>query len=122
MARSLGEVLKAARLRARLSQSAVARQAGIDPSALSAIESGRRQDLRFETVARIAEALGVSLDTIARDCGFRFATHPETSLALDVARLTELLRAAQSRHAKADEATDEALRVLGALTPRRRRR
>lgn len=65
----LGPTLKAIREEAGLTISAVARSAGIDPAVLSRVESGAR-GLRFETVCRIAGALGASLDDIARVGGY----------------------------------------------------
>jgi transcriptional regulator with XRE-family HTH domain len=121
VARTLGQILKAARLRARLSQSAVARSAEIDASILSNIESGKRTDLRFDTVARIAEVLGISLDTIAHDCGYRFAIHPNESVTGDIMRAIEVLRKAQAQEQSAYAGTEEALRILDSLRASRRR-
>jgi transcriptional regulator with XRE-family HTH domain len=123
MPRALGEVLKSHRLRTRLSQSAVARRAGLDASVLSNIETGNRASLRFETVVKIAEVLGVSLDAIARECGYRFAERDETSMATDIAQLAELLTAAEKRQRTAGAAVSEALRLVEALgRPRRKPR
>jgi len=55
-------LLKLARKVARLTQAELAKQAGVTKSFISLLESGKR-DIRsvgYETVARIAEALGVS--------------------------------------------------------------
>lgn len=48
----------------RRKQSAVARQAGIDPSTLSRMLNGRLSP-RFETMIRLADTLGVPLSWIA---------------------------------------------------------
>ena len=123
MARTLGEALKAARERTGLSQSAVARQAKIAASVLSNIEGGRRTDLRFDTVARIAQVLGVSLDTLALECGYKFAPKRDESIASDLARAIELLSASERGSASAQEQTTQARRILASLAqPRRRRR
>ena len=61
--RTLGERINASRLQRKLSQVALARRAGIDPSYLSRIENGRVHP----TVAmalRIASALRMSLDDL----------------------------------------------------------
>jgi transcriptional regulator with XRE-family HTH domain len=120
VARSLGEVLKAHRLRTRLSQSAVARRAGLDASVLSNIESGNRESLRFETVAKLAEVLGVSLDAIAAECGFRFKATTRSSIGTDIAQLAELLRIADTRFQSGAERISEALRLIEALGPQSR--
>lgn len=67
---SVGTVLRELRQAAGLSQSALARRAGIAASHLSQLEGQRRGNPRFETVAAVAVALGVSLDYIASQCGF----------------------------------------------------
>lgn len=46
----------------RMKQVDLAREAGISPSALSNIMSGRRVDLEAETLRRLAEALQVTVD------------------------------------------------------------
>jgi transcriptional regulator with XRE-family HTH domain len=59
----LGERLRALREASGLSQRELADKAGVAISIVCQIEQGRRrQDPRFSTVARIARALGVSLD------------------------------------------------------------
>lgn len=122
MPRRLGDVLKSARLRTRLSQSAVAKRAGLAASVLSNIESGKRTSLRFETVARIAQSLGISLDTIAHECGFRFTERNIESISTDLTRLTELLKAAESHQQQGSRATAEAKRVVEALGRSAKRR
>lgn len=60
----IGQRLAAARLRRGRSQAAVARQAGIAPSYLSRIETGRVQPT-YRTLARVARALGMGFDEVA---------------------------------------------------------
>ena len=60
---SIGRRLSAARLERGLSQGIVARQAGIAPSYLSRIETGKVQPT-FRTVARVARALKVPMEQI----------------------------------------------------------
>ena len=62
----LGTSLRKAREQAGLSQSGLARAAGIAPDVVSRIESGARANPGFATVARLASALGLSLDALAR--------------------------------------------------------
>lgn len=69
--KSLGEVLKAARLRSGLSQSAVARHAGMDASQISKLEADERGDARFSTIAALSDVLGISMDVVAAECGLR---------------------------------------------------
>jgi transcriptional regulator with XRE-family HTH domain len=69
VAKQLGAALREARERAGLSQSALGQLAGLAPNMISRIESGERPNPQFATIARIAKAIGVSLDTIAADCG-----------------------------------------------------
>jgi transcriptional regulator with XRE-family HTH domain len=64
-------VLKEARERAGLTQEAVARRIGVATSQISQVESGRRSDPYFSTVAKIAGACGVSLDALAAESGYR---------------------------------------------------
>ena len=122
MARTLGEALKAARERTGLSQSAVARQAKIDASVLSNIEGGRRSNLRFETVARIAQVLGVSLDTLALECGYKFVLKREESIATDLTRAIELLSSSERGTTVAQKQAAQARRILASLAQPRRRR
>jgi transcriptional regulator with XRE-family HTH domain len=67
---NIGKGLKAARERAGLTQNALARRARMTASQVSQVESGKRVDPQFSTVARLAIALGVSLDEIAALGGF----------------------------------------------------
>ena len=60
----IGQRLAAARLRRGQSQAAVARDAGIAPSYLSRIETGKVQPT-FRTLSRIARAIGMHFDELA---------------------------------------------------------
>jgi transcriptional regulator with XRE-family HTH domain len=68
--KKIGTVLRDARLRAGLSQDAVARRCGMATSQISQIERGRSGSPEFATVAKIAPVVGVSLDEIAAACGY----------------------------------------------------
>ena len=61
MTRRAGEVLREARKRAQLSQTDVARRAGIAQSVISAYESGRREP-GVTTLARLVKATGHELE------------------------------------------------------------
>lgn len=69
MAKRLGRVLWELREEAHLSIAALARAAGLDPGALSRLESEDRTHVRFATVCQIAEALGVPMEEIAARAG-----------------------------------------------------
>ncbi len=70
MAKSLGAILRSARERAKLSQNELAGKVGLAPSHIVRLESGEKGAPRFDTVARLAIALGLSLDEVARECGY----------------------------------------------------
>lgn len=67
--KKVGLVLRAARESAGISQSALAQRIGISAGQLAQIENGQRADPYFSSVARIAGALGLSLDSVAALCG-----------------------------------------------------
>jgi transcriptional regulator with XRE-family HTH domain len=54
--------IKAARDLLNLSQAALAKRCAISPSTLNELESGRLKDMRFSTLSRLSEELGVSFD------------------------------------------------------------
>lgn len=60
---SLGERLRYWRLRSQVTQAEIERRAGLAHNALSRIENGQ-VDPQFETVMRIAEALGMSFEEL----------------------------------------------------------
>ena len=57
---ALGERVRSARMKAGLSQSALARRLGIRPSAINHIEAGRTKALKAETLVALANELAVS--------------------------------------------------------------
>lgn len=61
LARAVHELRK----KAKLTQAALAEQADLPPSLVAEIESGRRDPV-WGDVRRIAEALGVSLETLSK--------------------------------------------------------
>jgi transcriptional regulator with XRE-family HTH domain len=69
VAKELGDVFREIREKAGLTQSDLARISGIAANMISRIEAGDRENPQFATVARLARALGASLDYIAGECG-----------------------------------------------------
>ncbi|MFF8447857.1 helix-turn-helix domain-containing protein [Streptomyces leeuwenhoekii] len=63
--RAVGERIRAARLRARLTQEAVALRAETDRSSVVRIEAGQ-QSPTIDTLIRLAEAIGVPLSDFVR--------------------------------------------------------
>lgn len=103
--RSVSAVLEELRLEAGLSVNGLARQAGVQTSALARILSEERQHVRFSTVARIVAALGVTLDEVAIRAGLIKAkkipprSAPPASAAArdDLDRLDALLERGRDR-------------------------
>lgn len=69
MSNSIGDILRRRRIEEGLSQSVVAKRAGIHAAMLSRIERDERSDPYFTTVARVARVLSLSLDEIASTRG-----------------------------------------------------
>ena len=67
MDRHLGERIRHARTTYGMSQAELARRIGISKTAMNDIEQGQTVDPRFSIVERVARALGVSLDLLARE-------------------------------------------------------
>jgi transcriptional regulator with XRE-family HTH domain len=63
---SLGQRIRAARLSYGMSQVELARRVHISRTAINDIEHDRTADPRFSVVERIAEALGIRLERLAR--------------------------------------------------------
>ncbi|WP_214415733.1 helix-turn-helix domain-containing protein [Sphaerisporangium fuscum] len=72
----LGALLRQARGQRSMAEVAVA--AGISAETLRKIETGRIPTPAFFTVSALAEALGVSLDTLAAICAEHSTRHVET--------------------------------------------
>jgi transcriptional regulator with XRE-family HTH domain len=64
--RPLGRRVSRLRQARRLTQDALARLAGLSPAVVAAVEQGARRDPRLSTVLRLAAALRVSVDDLAR--------------------------------------------------------
>lgn len=71
---SLGPILKAARERVHLSQSELASRVGLAANHIARLESGEKGIPRFDTVARLAAELGLSLDDLSSACGYVVST------------------------------------------------
>jgi transcriptional regulator with XRE-family HTH domain len=64
---SIGDRLKSLRTAKGLSQVALARASGLSLGVVTQMEQGLARDPRISTVLALAEALGCSLDDLARD-------------------------------------------------------
>ena len=62
-------MIKELRVKRGLTQSELARRAGIRQGVLSYIESGRTKHPRIDTLSAIAAALGVSVDRLMKKAG-----------------------------------------------------
>jgi transcriptional regulator with XRE-family HTH domain len=114
----IGKALKAIREEAGLTQNALARRAKMTASQVSQIESGKRPDPQFSTIARLAAALGVSLDEVAAQSGFETSAAPRSAVARDPIVATETaLLAIQRDVERLDRKVGDALKKLP--TPRR---
>jgi DNA-binding XRE family transcriptional regulator len=72
----LGKNIYAARVLKRLTQVELARQAKVSPSAITRIETGERQDIRVTIAARIAAALGLTVDELLREAVWTWTRRP----------------------------------------------
>lgn len=62
----IGENIKKLRLKAGISQDSLSKKAELAFHTISKIESGSTPDPRIDTVKKIADALGVSLDDLIK--------------------------------------------------------
>jgi transcriptional regulator with XRE-family HTH domain len=125
----IGKVLQEARLEINLSLGVVAKQASMTPSQLSRIESGKSASPEFITVARVAAALNLSLDTIAVRSGAPGHERPNRSIsprAAIVGAISDLSKAQKSAKAalelinNASDRLDDVLPDLKRTKPRSR--
>jgi transcriptional regulator with XRE-family HTH domain len=118
----VGQLLQAARRRAKLSQAELAANAGLAANHVARLERGEKAYPRFDTVAKLAAQLGVSLDWIAAECGL--VTGPRRPPAPALRRVLTALNAGSERNkqtqAELAEAAQELRAALG-LGPARRR-
>lgn len=96
----MGPILRAARQRVRLTQSELAYRVGLAPNHIARLESGEKGVPRFDTVARLAAQLGLSLDELSWACGYTEATKvgpkDRTAIAQCANELTKVLEAVES--------------------------
>jgi len=102
---SLGESIRTARERAKMTQSQLARALGVAQGTIARIESGGREAPRFTTVVKIATVLGISLDALAVDAGIlpRSTAVSESAGRAATARALRGLQAARERLADSDD-------------------
>jgi len=84
---TLGQAIRRIRQEARLSQKDLAEAAGIDQSYLSMIESDQRRNPGTRIIARLAQALQVSIDDLASRAGYLPRLEPEDPLSARAMRL-----------------------------------
>jgi transcriptional regulator with XRE-family HTH domain len=64
MTQAIGECIRQARLRYGMSQTELAKRAGLSKTAMNDLEMGKTADPRFSHVLAIADALHLSLDAL----------------------------------------------------------
>jgi transcriptional regulator with XRE-family HTH domain len=84
---TLGQAIRVIRLEGGLSQKDLAEAAGIDQSYLSMIESDQRRNPGTRIIARLAQALQVSIDDLASRAGYLPRLEPEDPLSSRAMRL-----------------------------------
>ena len=67
---TLGQAIRSVRQQAGMSQKELAEAVGIDQSYMSMIESGQRSNPGTRIIARLAQALQVSIDDLAARAGY----------------------------------------------------
>ena len=104
-----------------MTQSGLGQVTGMAANMISRIESGERPTPQFVTVARMAAALGISLDTLAVECGLVVPPHVRGKSAATESSMGDLLRI-QREAERLQLAIDAALaRQPGALRAKRRK-
>lgn len=103
-----GAVLRDARLRARLSQTELARRAGVAQSVISAYESGRREP-SLATLTRMVEATGHTIKLGLEENKRTIRGIPDTPIGRRLRRNHSALLAAAARHGAKN------LRVFGSV-------
>ena len=69
----LGETLHLARRRQGITIKALAERTGVSATIISLLETGKRPQVSFSVVAKLARALHVSLDTVVTEGEFEAA-------------------------------------------------
>lgn len=97
-----------------MSQHQLAEEVGLAGNHLQRLESGTKALPRFDTVARLAAALGLSLDDIAAELGYR--GRPEAS-PVDPERAQRLARALSGVQVSLRELDTEVSSAMSVLKP-----
>ncbi|MDE2480802.1 MAG: helix-turn-helix transcriptional regulator [bacterium] len=119
----LSSAIRAARERAGLTQSQLADRVGLAPSHIARLETGDRANPRFETIARIAHALGASLDEIASAAGLAtVAPESNSRYRAGAVRSAQALRDLLESHDQERSVLKDAVDVLEAISGDRGRR
>jgi len=84
---TLGQAIRSIRQEGGLSQKDLAEAAGIDQSYLSMIESDQRRNPGTRIIARLAQALQVSIDDLATRAGYLPRLQPDDPLSDRALRL-----------------------------------
>jgi transcriptional regulator with XRE-family HTH domain len=110
----LGDVLRRARERAKLSQSELADAAGVSQVVISRIEANTRESPRFVNVLKIAYACGLSLDRLASECGYSppGGRSPKPSTPPSSTRALTALRGLRTTLQRTESAVAEAMSDL----------
>lgn len=88
---TIGDRIKEARTKSKLSQSKLAKMSGISQSAISAVELGSKSPT-FDTLERIAKALGCAIKELAdEDELSSFSTAPQSRIDDDLAEAASRL-------------------------------
>jgi len=102
---SLGSTLRQAREATGLSLRGLARKIGISPAQISQIEGGTRKSPGFQSIAKIAAALSLSLDEVAAAAGLGAepsAGTPRPTAAFPLDEVKRIKAEAASVSARAD--------------------
>ena len=106
--------------RAGLSQHQLAEEVGLAGNNLQRLESGTKALPRFDTVARLAAALGLSLDDFAAELGYQSRPGPIPVDPARAQRLTRALSGVQVALKALDTEVDTAMSVLKPGSARKR--
>jgi len=119
----VGQLIEAERRRAGLSQAELAKGAGLAANHVARIERGEKIYPRFDTVAKLAAQLGMSLDWLAAEIGITGGARrpPAPALRRVLTAITAATRRTVESRAELDAAADELRSALG-LEPKSRRR
>jgi transcriptional regulator with XRE-family HTH domain len=115
----LAPTIRAARERAGFTQSQLAKRVGLAPNHVLRLESGQKINPRFETVARIAAELGLSLDELAVAAGYRGTVKVRPNDAATIAQLLEKMRAFLASMESAEQKAREAIKAMEESLQRR---